>query len=97
MNKFKLEEKNIVKLIHSMNTKKIVFIDRKKNKDYKKNYKNIIYKLDMSNYKYSSYDINPKFKGEKVHIFGLGNLYIKVKIIKNKCKVLSLHVAEYEL
>ena len=67
--------------MHKINTSELIFIDRKKNKDYKKVYKDIIYKLDLSNYKYSDYDTDPLYKGEKVHIFGLDNLYIKIKIL----------------
>lgn len=96
MNK-RFKEKNILRLLHDINTKKLVFIDRKKNEKYKKIYKSYIYRLDINHYKYSDYDNSPKYKGEKVHIFGFDNLYIKVKIVKNKCKVLSMHVAQYEL
>ena len=83
--------------MHNINTKKLVFIDRKKNRDFRKTYKNIVYKLDINHYKYSSYGDNIKYKGEKVHIFGLDNLYIKIKITGSICKILSLHVAEYAL
>ena len=96
MNK-RFKEKNLCNLLHDINTKKLVFIDRKKNRQFKKTYKNIIYKLDISNYKYSSYDNNKKYQGEKVHIFGYNNLYIKIKITGNICKILSLHVAKYAL
>lgn len=95
MNRFK--EKKLCNLLHAINTKKLVFIDRKKNQEYKKVYKDIIYKLDINDYRYSSFDDNKKYRGEKVHIFSYDNLYIKVKIIKNKCKILSMHVARYEL
>ena len=95
MNK-KFKEKNLCKLMHAINTKKLVFIDRKVNKEYKKKYKDIIYKLDISNYKYSDLDNNKKYQGEKVHVFGYKNLYIKVKITDKICKVLSMHVARYE-
>ena len=96
MNK-RFKEKNLCNLLHDINTKKLVFIDRKKNRQFKKTYKNIIYKLDIHNYKYSDYDTNKKYQGEKVHIFGYNNLYIKVKITKDICKILSLHVAKYVL
>ena len=96
MNK-RFVEKNLCNLLHNINTKKLVFIDRKKNSKFKKTYKDIIYKLDISNYRYSSIDDNKKYQGEKVHIFSYKNLYIKVKITKDVCKILSLHVAEYAL
>lgn len=96
MNK-RFKEKNILKLMHIINTNELVFIDRKKNKDFRSNYKDIIYKLDINHYKYSSYDDNIKYRGEKVHIFGYDNLYVKVKITGNICKILSLHVARYAL
>lgn len=96
MNK-RFKEKNLCKLMHDINTKKLVFIDRKKNSNYKKSYKSIIYKLDISNYRYSDLDNNKKYQGEKVHIFSYDGLYIKVKIIKgNRCKILSMHKARYE-
>ena len=97
MNKFKLEEKSIYQLIKDINAKKLVFIDRKKNKQFKNNYKDIIYRLNISNYRYSSIDDNKKYQGEKVHIFSYDNLYVKVKITGKICKILSLHVARYEL
>ena len=93
----RFKEKNLCNLLHNINTKKLVFIDRKKNSNYKKVYKSIIYKLDMSNYRYSDLDNNKKYRGEKVHIFSYNDLYIKVKITKKVCKVLSMHVAQYEL
>lgn len=96
MNK-RFREKNLCNLLHEIKAKKLVFIDRKKNKQFKNNYKNIIYKLDINHYKYSSYDTNKKYQGEKVHIFGYDNLYVKVKITDKICKILSLHVAEYAL
>ena len=92
----RFKEKNLCSLLHSINTKKLVFIDRRVNKQFKKSYKDIIYKLDMSNYRYSDLDNNIKYRGEKVHVFSYNNLYIKVKITKKVCKVLSLHVARYE-
>ena len=93
----RFKEKNLCNLLHEINTKKLVFIDRKKNEYYKKSYKNIIYKLDINNYRYSDYDTNIKYKGEKVHVFSYDGLYIKVKIIKgNRCKILSMHKARYE-
>ena len=95
MNRFK--EKNILKLMHDIKTNKLVFIDRRKNMEFKKNYKSIIYKLDINNYKYSDYDTNKKYEGEKVHVFSLDGLYIKIKITGNICKILSLHVAKYAL
>ena len=92
----RFKEKNLCSLLHSINTKKLVFIDRKKNQEYKKVYKDIIYKLDINDYRYSSFDDNKKYKGEKVHVFSYKNLYIKVKITKKVCKILSMHVARYE-
>ena len=92
----RFKEKNLCNLLHNINTKKLVFIDRKVNKEFKKVYKSIIYKLDINNYRYSDYDTNIKYKGEKVHVFSYNNLYIKVKITNKVCKVLSLHVARYE-
>ena len=96
MNK-RFKEKDLCNLLHDINTKKLVFIDRKKNSNYKKTYKSIIYKLNINHYKYSSYDDNKKYAGEKVHIVGYNNLYIKIKLIDGICKILSLHVAKYRL
>lgn len=92
----RFKEKNVIRLLHDINTKKLVFIDRKKNSNYKKVYKSIIYKLDINHYRYSDYDTNPKFKGEKVHVFSYNGLYIKIKITDEIVKILSLHIARYE-
>lgn len=96
MKKFKLEEKNISQLIQGINTNKLVFIDRKKNKQFKNNYKDIIYNLNSNHYRYSDYDTSSKYRGEKIHVFSYKNLYIKVKLVNGTCKILSMHMAEYE-
>ena len=93
----RFKEGNILKLIQNINASKLVFIDRKVNKQFRNNYKDIILGLDATHYKYSDYDNNGRYKGEKVHIFGYKDLYIKVKLIDGICKILSLHIAKYAL
>ncbi|OIQ11566.1 hypothetical protein [Neomoorella thermoacetica] len=57
-------------------------------------------KLDITNYSYTDYDDNPRFKNEVVWIFGTvygtEEIYIKLKI-REKVICLSFHEAEYEL
>lgn len=90
-------EENTFDLIKKMSESKLVFIDRKKNREFRNNYKEVIYKLNANNYKYSDLDNNERYKGETVHIFGYKDLYIKVKLTDGICKILSLHVAKYAL
>jgi len=57
-------------------------------------------KLDITNYSYTDYDDNPKFKNEKVWIFGqmfsTKEVYIKLKI-RGKVVCLSFHEKGYDL
>ncbi len=57
-------------------------------------------KLDITNYSYTDYDDNPKFKGEMIWVFGqmFGSIevYIKLKL-RQKVICLSFHEKEYDL